>query len=855
MATSTSGRVLGAPQAVASNRAPVGAVEGDQIGEQLPGVLQSLQEAPDAGKTTALYYKDTVGKFHQPSFQRSFGAHNRDAPFCRWGETSSVAIDDDIFWKGPAMIAFDMPLRYNYIGPVCTRNSQGVKNLSTGTMAEMVDPAATDVLALDADVWPAARVYYNTNYNFATYGFQNRPINVCNNIHTKCSMFYSWGAGYCCWRRIDCQLGGAGRYTLDRNANFVGVMASCTSTTQRKALMKISGGGVIQDDEGDRGSSLSTPYTTAHVGYVSNYDVDGVMSGVYNFAGSDTTLKQTSVLAPVTDRWIVALKMPHTNFNSAVHYRRPVDTSLFSSPWMFDVQMARPEEFIDTGTGYPMLLGTEWQHQQPCMVLSHRDGFGSYIHFDDSYDFIESWNARLSPACLYRQFQVPKPNEVGNTIAELPAGFNNNAYTQAGQGIAFANLLYQPNYASPEPKQFRIRWDFRSMREIRYSTTADTQTVDNWEAYVGLGAVPDDQPRSFLTPNNFPTPVLSTVVNSLRLTNDMLGAKAVLSSRADLAVYYPFQYLVTQTYYLSQVSQDGSFNQNANGYGGWTVENLRIYHFSTTDKSSMEKQMSIAITIPVNPATAMYVGIGREKDRRNLAISKAFSYSPALFWNWLPVKRMCLKYGNQIMSQYDSLGEVWAESLHDRIHNLVVPYKGGAVTRSQLHEGKSAQTNFARSHFSDSPIYPGVWHTAHIYEMCFVEQLPFINEAFMQQTPAFRGEQLTLDFVIAPSMLPYDPNDLHFSYDYAQGVQTTPTRVNYPHGVVAQYIPRNDPLWRYVLRDFPDVGQEVLMGQVPATTDDWNMNNDNLCVYVVFAQNALWQLNPMFSKIVFERFG
>jgi hypothetical protein len=250
----------------------------------------------------------------------------------------------------------------------------------------------------------------------------------------------------------------------------------------------------------------------------------------------------------------------------------------------------------------------------------------------------------------------------------------------------------------------------------------------------------------------------------------------------------------------------------------------------------------------------MYVGIGREKDRRNLSISKPFSYSPALYWNWLPVKRMALRYGGQTLTEYEAVSEMLVESAHDRIYPFTIPYKGGAVTRNQLFNCHTSESIHSKSMFSDSPIYPGVWHTSHVYEVCLVEQLPFINEAFMQQTPAFRGEQLTLEFVIEPSMIPYNPNDLDFSYDYSLTAsrQATAQVIN---GANCYKLNSDDPIWRYIAKDLPDIGQDQFEGLIPPTTDDWNMNNDNLMVHVVFAQNALWQLNPLFAKVVFERFG
>jgi hypothetical protein len=125
-----------------------------------------------------------------------------------------------------------------------------------------------------------------------------------------------------------------------------------------------------------------------------------------------------------------------------------------------------------------------------------------------------------------------------------------------------------------------------------------------------------------------------------------------------------------------------------------------------------------------------------------------------------------------------------------------------------------------------------------------VDQLPLRNEAFFQQTPGFRGEMINFNFTIKPSVRPWQPSD----YDFK-----SVTGLDY---TVSTFAPATDTTGTWYsycerLANWCPGIPQVAVSENPGIV--WNLNNDNIMVVCVFAQNALWQLNPNGCKVVFAR--
>lgn len=800
----------GAPTVIPSNQVGTGLIQGDQLGDQLPGILASLQESPEATKTSSLYYQDSVGKFTQPSFQRSVGALNLPIPINQFGDGGSVEINPDMYWKGPFLVSCTFNIPYAYYGPVVYRPRfnlfESTTATSTGTIYD--DPS-----------FSAGDSYF---------------LQYAGSGNVRPRIFYSWGAAYANLREIRMNMGGAFSYVLDHYSNFVAVMASCTSMIQRAALMKAAGSGtMIPDYNAER--QLGIAHDSCEIGMIPCYTADGgststtasyLNSSAFGVGGQTGP---SALPGPLIEHWLVAIKTPHTNFHSSQQYRRPIDTRLFSSNFVIDFFTSpNLDTFIDSGVGSPYFAG---MYPSSSSWLPNTENLQYIIPASSQPGF---WKARdgLFPSMLYRQLYIPNYSTLVASTPDKNDKFGMlNFDKTTSPGGAGGSSVYQYRQAQ-----------YTDMKSIALSA-GYTNTYGS-QASSGIST-------NYFNPANrstFPTPLYSTIISASRLSNDQLGAKQILETRADLCVYYPFQHFTSQVYRVNQIttstgvspySADGVFVPSTpftntitggQGYGLLNVKNMKNF---TASPYSYQNPLNVAISIPNNPLTVMYLMVMREKDRMALGYSTVGQYSPCLYWNALELQAFNLNYSAQILQKYNNLDEYFLLQLQERCEPLVVPFRGGVICRRDLPLDTPEL-------IQETVSYPGSWYNSYIYELPMVDQLPLRNEAFFQQTPGFRGEMLSFNFWIKPSIRPFYSND----FDFRQSITPVAASTN-TQGTLSYY--------NYVERIAaycPGIPQSACNDN-PGTT--WNLNNDNLLVVCVFAQNALWQLNPLSCKVVFAR--
>lgn len=806
----------GAPTVIPSNQVGVGMVQGDQLGDQLPGVLASLQESPEASKTSSLYYQDVVGKFTQPSFQRACGDKNLPLNTTRFGDGASIEVNPDIYWRGPMLVRTTFTIPYAYYGPNAFRPA-GVPGLVSSTSAT------------PAEYVPQGFDGVHQHYLHWASSYTSRP-----------RMFYSWGAAYANFREIRMNMGGAMNYVLDHYSNWVAIMASCPEIIQRVALMRAAGNGTMNPDF-ESESKMGLSHDNAEIGMILQYGADGGATSsansnaTANGNGTSAGTSQTGASAlpgPIIEHWVMAIKTPHTSYYSTQQYRRPIDTRLFSSNFVFDFFTSPSlDSFVDSGTGYQPLA--------PWMPTS-----ASSLPASSMTGLLvpANWNAKvwgpldgIFPSMLYRQLQIPNYSVVSAALPTYDASFcliNSDVSAVSGSSAVAMNTF--SNYRAASYTNYGFIANSPGYAQT-YGPNPGTQSSTNY--------------FNPANSNTFPTPLYSTIISSSRLSNDQLGAKQILETRADLCVYYPFMHFTSQIYRVNQItsstgvipySSSGVYTPQTpyvnsvaggQGYGAITEQNMKNF---TSSPYSYQNPLNVALSIPNNPMTVLYIAVMREKDRIGLGYSTPNQYSPVLYWNCLELQAFSLKYSAQILQKYDNLDEYFLTQLQERVHPLVIPFRGGPVCRSDLPLNRPDLV-------LNAPGYPGAWYNSYVYELPMVDQLPIRNEAFFQQTPSFRGEMLSFDFWIKPSLRPYRPCD--FDFRSATGPDTAISSYTVAAADWAAFVEK-------VAAWAPGIPQSAVLDS-PGI--NWNLNNDNLMVVCVFAQNALWQLSPLHCKMIFAR--
>jgi hypothetical protein len=614
----------------------------------------------------------------------------------------------------------------------------------------------------------------------------------------KPSFFYSYGAGYAAVREYKMNLGGGAQYTLDRYANFAAIMASCFTCNQRYGLMKISGGGCILEDvqvDGIYGMHGST----ATWGTKDNQCLGGVPPA--NDYSEVVQVFPKRVRLPVYDNWMIAIKTPHTNFNNPKIRRRPLDTALFAEPFSIEIQTAQFDEVCDSGVNNPLLVAVD-----PAFPAWFDVSRGAIVNSVIPFNLV-------SQTCknTYRQYAQIFPLGL-----QPDAGF---ARTLIGGGMNPLAVNYD---ASDYP----------------YATNAATLLAT---------AIPDgdlfEKQNPLLSPQNLPDLEFTSVLSSMRLTNELLGAYNVLKDKPDQGVYYPFQHFVSQMYFVNNTQ-----------YGGMTMKDFikktdsTMFPASDTDKS----KMSLGINVVVNPLTAMYIGVYREKDRMAQGVSKRGGYSPALFWNSLELPQYQISFGSEPLENVRSHVESVMSQLYEHSSTIQIPYRGGLASAA---EEPAKQMPDLHRLGAQSSLYDGILRNAFLYEVSFVEMEPLRNEAFMQQTPSFLGENLTFSFNILPTINSTGNGEFDPTMDYAYlnnyagyGYEweiTHKTRRVDSLKLQAEYAPPG-PNGGIITNDQKGNGPNTI-------SDCWPLNNDNLMVSVTYAQNGVWQMNPSMNQVIFAR--
>lgn len=800
----------GAPTVIPSNQIAVGGIEGSQLGDAQAGILASIQESPEATKVSNLYYQANVNAFTQPSFQRAIGFANLPVNITKFGDGGSVSVNPDLFWRGPALLSCTFNIPYTYYGPtVYCPKDYFAKNTNASVHS-----------------WDDYTPSYQYKSQYAA------------GINVKPRMFYSWGAAYANLREIRMNMGGAMSYVLDHYSNFVAIMASCPSLIQRAALMRAAGNGTMIPDTAVE-QALGLTHNGAEIGMIQCFTADGgststsaAYAAIQAYGGGvGAQTGPSAVPGPIIEHWIAAIKTPHTNFFSAQNFRRPIDTRLFSTEFIFDFFTSPTlDSFVDSGLGYQPVLGyaaTASNTQVPSALAG-------YI-IPDAYDFrIFKSRDGLFPSCLYRQLNLPNYTTLltsSDTTASHLFALINADITSVSGGAGGSSAQ-----------------NYRDLQLTSWKRIA--QSAGYIDAY---GPSPDlAGPTKYLNPSNestFPVPLYNTIISSSRMANPGLGAKQVLETRSDLCVVYPFQHFTSQVYRVNQITTSTGVNPynpggsyvastpyvnttvGGQGYGLLSEANIRNF---TASPYSFQNPLNVAISIPNNPLCCLYIMVMREKDRMSLGYSTPFQYSPALYWNALELQAMNLSYGSQILQRYANLDEYFLAQLHERVEPLVVPFRGGLVRRSDLplHRPDIIQNSVG---------FPACWYNSYIYELPMVDQLPIRNEAFFQQTPGFRGEALNFNFWINPTLKPSSPQD----YDFRSVTTPDNTTTSFTLNTLTWY-----NYCERLAAWCPGIPQ-CAVNENPGVT--WNLNNDNLLVVCVFAQNALWQLNPLGSKIIFAR--
>lgn len=756
-------RYVGQAAFVDSNKAPQGQVDGSQVGEILPGVLESLQEAPSASSTSTLYYEEVLGQFLQPSFQSNYGILNeRIQNIETWGQSGLFTINNDIFWNGPAALRLKVDLRPRWWGP-------------------MVD-----------------------------------GINSCRSSFMMPSYFYSHGAAYAAIKEFRMNMGGAGTYSLSRYSNFIGIMCSCNSIMQRYGLMKLAGGGVIASETSPIEAAYGLQFETATYGTTVNIRAKGAPGEGFIPA---------RVRVPIRDNWIVTIKTPHTNFNNPRVRRRPLDTKLFSEHFTFDIWMANFDEICDSGTGVAAIVSEAIDDPLT-------DGSAD----PKPSPFIFNINASNRGVCVenHRQYE--------------------NIYDYPGTGTAASVKL--------------VRYTGTNYVNLNKAPT-EANAADFLPTQLQVENLANFPNKELISPATLPSIEIDTLISSLKLTNDMLGAYDVLKTRTDQAVYYPFQHFTTQIYSVQNTL-----------YGDLTLDdyvnrNELASNAFLSDESNIIP-IRFPVSIPVNPMTAMYIAVAREKDRRGLGVSTKGGYSPCLFWNFLNLPKLQISYGTTRLIDYACNSDHISKQLYEHCSPLQIPYMGGFCLRSEnaayVHNhsatgvGQSSDPVKSTGYSSIvSGKYGGVLRNSWIYEISLCEMEPLRNEAFFQQTPSFLGEELNISFTIEPSTLAFGQStyspvtdlsliDSYYSSSNSDNIiKSVENSALVSIAVDASGASGLNGNGTAAINS--GISNTKKGGPVNTrTVDVWHMNNDaNLMVIVTFAQNALWQLNPNMSKMVFAR--
>jgi hypothetical protein len=690
-----------------SNRTGQSGVGADFIGRVGSGVLQTIEEGEGAIDTAPFYYTKDTAYFQAPSTQRSHGDDRRNIAIRGFGARGQVTLTRRHYFNGPSYVRLKLPINYawagcEYVARSTLTDGRIRMSAAVGVLSNPITtvdvttngPPITEVTATLHDplktTFPVIDSYFNHS--------MNRFVEVPGSDTMLPTSFQSQGLAFAAVSQIELDLGGAGKITFDRYANFAAIMASTPFTAVRKDLMRFSGGGLNLWDERE---AKEAP---VEWGWVQGYNAAGNQDSlVVDESGTNHAVTQVPIKRFVPIGWdiILPVKTPDTNFFYGLKKRKPLDSSCLAGDLMFTFTWSNFYEWSDTGLGYPNApvylpqtlvsqgnLATDGSLYRGALTAAVNNKTFSEEQF--ILPFVPEL-AATNGGTLYSGVSIAAPflgveyNDVystvevkdvtstypfmNNVMKRNPRIWTNHYRVASGRKMNIYDTLGDRVRYRTGPHGFTISSTYSG--RPRYPQAVQLINSSSTDQILSLQGAADDinNPALIQYPQGWS---YAEYVNSyLKLTNPSLGAYDKLRINPSAAIFYPFQYFFTQIYRIDDHPFANILNWNTTTVDVGTTASNRLL----TDQNKIQQM----IQMPANPCTSMIVGIYREKDRKFLGKNTMNSYSPVLFWNALNPLRATLWDGGNILFNYDSTTDFESYSLVDRPDPLKIPFKGGCV--------------------------------------------------------------------------------------------------------------------------------------------------------------------------------
>lgn len=653
--------VLGEPNFTPSNMSGRSGVGSDQLGYMGRGLLNTIEEGEGAFNAGGFYYTKDVAYFQGPSVQRSHNDDKRSIAILTFNGRGQATMTRRWMNMGPVLLHLQLPISYAWSG------------------CEYVARDVNDGFSSQG-----------TNPKKAVNGARFLEVPGCSTLLP--TSFQSEGFGFAAFTNVDIDLGGGGRITYDRYANFAAIMASCMFESQRRELMRLAGGGL------DLRANSGVEKPPVLWGTVDGYTASGNNNHIDIAIFGDVVARPIRRRVPVMWDIIVPFKTPDTNFTMS---RKPLDTSCLAGDLMYTFTWANLFEYTDTGVGEPNAPVYFPLQANDSYFSATGGGGGTPKSFILPYVPELCRPDRLGPAfsAPVKDYIMQAMDEfltdavmdtdtyplLSDVIAANPVVWTNHYRVASGRVLTAADGLGFRGALSTAANGLTI--DYSAGRP-RYPQAVKVNDVDSSandrSQWSGQGAASDiNDVSAIVYPNGFS---FGEILNSsLKLTNVSLGARQNLVGNPKASIYYPFTYFYTQIYRIQNHPFSGIVNWNTTTVGLSQVQPERLY--------SDQNKITQLIQMPANPVTTIIAGIYREKDRKYLGKNVKNSYSPVLFWNALTPLRATLWDGGNILFDYISESDYSLYTQIDRPDPLFVPFKGGLVKVSE----KGVYTNSGSS--------------------------------------------------------------------------------------------------------------------------------------------------------------
>lgn len=661
--------VFGEPNLTPSNTTGRSGVGSDQIGYLGAGVLQTIEEGEGAFNPSAFYYSKDVAYYQQPSLQRSHNDDRKTIPIRTFQSRGSVTLTRRWMNMGPALVHLQLPIAYSWSG--CEYKIRDIAE--TNPKEQLVDhyEVFDDTEPTEAESQPISVASYLTKQ------FKDRFVEVSNCDTILPNSFQSEGLGFAAMSTIELDLGGAGRITYDRYANWAAIMASCPFISQRRELMRMAGGGLdLRCEDGKKHAPVIWGWITA----------PNATGNTDNIITLNEEVRRISNRRFVPVAWdiITPIKTPDTNM---MMNRKPLDTSCLAGDIQYTFTWSNFYEYTDTGCGAPnapvyipqQYLADIFPWSQAADNLGTQDVFGWVLPFipEHAYDinfFTTAVGApHFMPAHRALLWKAEDPTAFllnSKVCMNHPRIWTNHYRVAQGRRMNPQDTLSsRSQYTAADGYSLLPTYSGRP-RYPQIARLIDKPPGNTYSWTSQQGAADDiNKISNIVYPSGFS---FAEIFNSsLKLTNPSLGAYSALRTSREATLYYPFSYFYQQIYRISDHPFASILNWNETTVKAASVQSERIY--------SDQNKITQLIQMPANPVTSMIVGIYREKDRKFLGKNTYNSYSPALFWNAITPLRATLYDGGNILFDFLSANDYGAYSTIDRPDPLFVPFKGGCV--------------------------------------------------------------------------------------------------------------------------------------------------------------------------------